>query len=71
VVNLEKLVALYPEGGEVTVDDLVVKGAVRDGWPVKILGAGELSVALQVTVDKYSASAKQKIEAAGGTATTR
>ncbi|WOQ17749.1 50S ribosomal protein L15 [Raineyella sp. W15-4] len=71
VVNLEKLVALYPEGGEVTVDDLVAKGAVRDGWPVKILGAGELSVALQVTVDKYSASAKQKIEAAGGTATTR
>lgn len=71
VVNLEKLVALYPEGGEVTVDDLVAKGAVRDGWPVKILGAGELSVALQVTVDKYSASAKQKIEAAGGTAATR
>ncbi|WOP18959.1 50S ribosomal protein L15 [Raineyella sp. LH-20] len=71
VVNLDKLVALYPEGGEVTVDDLVAKGAVRDGWPVKILGSGELSVKLQVTVDKYSASAKEKIEGAGGTAATR
>ncbi|MEA5154135.1 50S ribosomal protein L15 [Raineyella sp.] len=68
VVNLDKLVALYPEGGEVSVDDLVAKGAVRDGWPVKVLGAGELSVKLQVTVNKFSASAKEKIEAAGGTA---
>ncbi len=68
VVNLDKLVALYPEGGEVSVDDLVAKGAVRDGWPVKVLGGGELAVKLQVTVHKFSASAKEKIEAAGGTA---
>ncbi|QGF22730.1 50S ribosomal protein L15 [Raineyella fluvialis] len=68
VVNLDKLATLFPEGGEVTVQDLVAKGAVRDGWPVKVLGAGELSVKLQVKADKFSASAKEKIEAAGGTA---
>lgn len=68
VVNLDKLTALYPEGGEVSVDDLVAKGAVRDGEPVKVLGTGELSVTLQVKANKFSASAKDKLEAAGGTA---
>jgi len=53
----------------VSVDDLVAKGAVRKGQPVKILGQGDISVACQVTVQAFSASAKQKIEAAGGTAT--
>ena len=67
VVNLDRLEALYPEGGTVTVEDLVAKGAVRDGHLVKVLGTGELSVKLDVTVNAYSASAKQKIEAAGGT----
>jgi large subunit ribosomal protein L15 len=70
VVNLERLAALYPEGGEVTVGDLVARGAVRDGSPVKVLGDGELAVALQVSVHRFSASAKEKITAAGGTATT-
>ncbi len=70
VVNLDRLAALYPAGGEVTVDDLVAKGAVRDGLPVKVLGTGELGVALQVKVDAYSASAKEKITAAGGSADT-
>jgi large subunit ribosomal protein L15 len=69
VVNLDKLAALYPEGGSVTVEDLVGKGAVRDGWPVKILGTGDISVALDVTAHKFSASAKAKIAAAGGTTT--
>lgn len=68
VVNLDKLIALYPEGGEVSVDDLVAKGAVRHGELVKVLGTGELSVKLQVKANKFSASAKDKIEAAGGTA---
>ena len=68
VVNLAKLNELYPSGGDVTVDDLVAKGAVRSGHLVKVLGNGEVSVALNVTVDAYSASAKTKIEAAGGTA---
>jgi len=54
----------------VTVDDLVAKGAVRDGHPVKVLGTGEVSVALQVSVDAFSASARDKITAAGGTAST-
>ncbi|MFM1950327.1 MAG: ribosomal protein [Actinomycetota bacterium] len=66
VVNLDKLNDLYPKGGKVTVADLVAKGAVRKGEPVKVLGNGEVSVKLEVTVDKVSASAKTKIEAAGG-----
>ncbi|MFI6939263.1 MULTISPECIES: 50S ribosomal protein L15 [Streptomyces] len=69
VVNLDKLASLYPEGGEVTVEDLVAKGAVRKNSLVKVLGQGEISVALQVTVDAVSGSAKEKIAAAGGTVT--
>jgi large subunit ribosomal protein L15 len=69
VVNLDKLGALYPEGGEVTVEDLVAKGAVRKNSLVKVLGQGEISVALQVTVDAVSGSAKEKSTAAGGTVT--
>ncbi|MFJ4919991.1 50S ribosomal protein L15 [Streptomyces sp. NPDC088725] len=69
VVNLDKLGALYPEGGEVTVADLVTKGAVRKNSLVKVLGQGEISVALQVSVDAVSGSAKEKIAAAGGTVT--
>jgi large subunit ribosomal protein L15 len=66
VVNLDKLSALYPQGGDVTVTDLVAKGAVRKGAPVKVLGTGELTVKLSVAVDAYSGSAKDKILAAGG-----
>jgi large subunit ribosomal protein L15 len=69
VVNLDKLGALYPEGGEVTVADLVAKGAVRKNCLVKVLGQGEISVALTVSVDAVSGSAKEKIAAAGGTVT--
>ncbi|OQD52671.1 50S ribosomal protein L15 [Streptomyces phaeoluteigriseus] len=69
VVNLDKLAELYPEGGEVTVEGLVAKGAVRKNSLVKVLGQGEISVALQVTVDAVSGSAKEKITAAGGTVT--
>jgi len=69
VVNLDRLSALYPDGGTVTVDDLVAKGAVRKGELVKVLGSGDLDVALTVQVHAYSGSAKEKIAAAGGTAT--
>ncbi|HCX86025.1 MAG TPA: 50S ribosomal protein L15 [Micrococcales bacterium] len=70
VVNVERLAALFPQGGAVSVEDLVAKGAVRANRPVKVLGDGDLGgVALQVTVDKVSASAKEKIEAAGGSVT--
>ena len=69
VVNLDKLGVLYPEGGEVTVEDLVAKGAVRKNSLVKVLGTGELTVALQVSVDAVSGSAAEKITAAGGTVT--
>ena len=69
VVNLARLSALYPEGGTVNIDDLVDKGAVRAGRPVKILGTGEVSAALQVSADAFSTSAKEKITAAGGSTT--
>ena len=67
VVNLAKLAELYPKGGDVTVGDLVAKGAVRKNEKVKVLGDGDIAVKLTVTVDKVSGSAEQKIVAAGGT----
>ncbi len=67
VVNVSQLAALYPSGGDVTVDDLVAKGAVRRGHKVKVLGDGDLAVALNVDVDAVSKSAAEKIAAAGGT----
>ena len=69
VVNLDRLSDLFPEGGSVTVEDLVAKGAVRGGHPVKVLGQGEITVKLQITANKFSGSAKTKIEAAGGSVT--
>ena len=66
VVNVGRLAELYPKGGDVTVADLVAKGAVRKNEKVKLLGDGDLGVALKVSVDKVSAQAKQKIEKAGG-----
>ncbi|MDO4257930.1 MAG: 50S ribosomal protein L15 [Actinomycetaceae bacterium] len=71
VVNVGKLGELFPEGGRVTVEDLVAKHAVRDGHPVKVLGSGELSVKLEIEVDSWSASAEAKITAAGGTIQAR
>ena len=70
VVNTGRLAELYPEGGEVTPDDLAAKGAVRPGEPVKILGTGDITAALRVTAHAFSASARDKITAAGGTVTT-
>ncbi|QIG41737.1 50S ribosomal protein L15 [Nocardioides anomalus] len=69
VVNLDRLSELFPDGGTVDVDTLIAKGAVRDGHPVKVLGQGEVSVKVDVTAQAFSASAKEKIEAAGGTVT--
>ena len=66
VVNLEKLAELYPKGGDVTVGNLVLKGAVRKNEKVKVLGDGDIAVKLNVAVDKVSGSAEQKIVAAGG-----
>jgi large subunit ribosomal protein L15 len=69
VVNLDRLSQLFPDGGTVGVADLVATGAVRPGAPIKILGAGNISVAFQVTAHAFSVSAKEKITAAGGSAT--
>lgn len=66
VVNVAALAELFPQGGEITVADLVAKGAVRNGFPVKVLGDGEVSAAYTIKGVKASASAKSKIEAAGG-----
>lgn len=70
VVNTGRLAELFPEGGDVTPEILVDRGAVRPGELVKVLGTGELAAALQVTAHAFSASAKEKITAAGGTVTT-
>jgi large subunit ribosomal protein L15 len=69
VVNLDKLSELYPAGGDVTVENLVANGAVRKNQPVKVLGTGEITVAVNVSADAFSASAAEKIVAAGGTVT--
>lgn len=69
VVNVGQLAVLFPEGGTVGVADLVSKGAVRKDQPVKILASGEIAVAVQISADRFSASAKDKIEAAGGSVT--
>lgn len=71
VVNLDRIASLFPEGGTVGVDELVAKGAVRDGHLVKVLGSGDISVKVDLTVDAFSASAKSKIEAAGGSISAR
>ncbi len=70
VVNLDRIEGLFPDGGEVTVDQLVARGAVRKGQPVKVLGQGSIGVPVTVTAHAFSASAKEKIEGAGGSATT-
>ncbi len=70
VVNLAQIQALFPDGGEVTKESLVAKGAVRKNQLVKVLGNGDISVAVQISVDAASATAKTKIEAAGGSVTT-
>jgi large subunit ribosomal protein L15 len=69
VVNLDRLASLYPEGGVVTPENLAANGAVRAGELVKILGQGEVTAALQVSAHKFSASARAKITALGGTVT--
>jgi large subunit ribosomal protein L15 len=69
VINIGRLAELYPQGGDVTPEDLVGKGAVRAGELVKVLGEGDAGVALRVTAHAFSASAREKITAAGGTVT--
>jgi large subunit ribosomal protein L15 len=69
VVNLDRLGELFPDGGAVGVDELVERGAVRKGRPVKVLGSGEIGVAVQVSAHAFSGSAKEKIAAAGGSTT--
>ncbi|WP_374928938.1 50S ribosomal protein L15 [Kytococcus sedentarius] len=70
VVNVDQIATHFPEGGEVNAETLVEAGLVRRNQPVKVLGSGEISVAVNVTADKFSASAEQKISAAGGSTTT-
>jgi large subunit ribosomal protein L15 len=69
VVNLDRIERLFPEGGTVGVEELVAKGAVRDGRPIKVLGTGDISVKVDVTAHAFSGSAKDKIAAAGGSTT--
>jgi large subunit ribosomal protein L15 len=69
VVNVAQLAALFPQGGTVGVDELVAAGAVRKNLPVKVLGNGDIDVAVQVSAHAFSETAKSKIAAAGGSAT--
>jgi large subunit ribosomal protein L15 len=69
VVNLDRLATLYPSGGDVTPEDLAARGAVRRGELVKVLGSGEAVSGLRVSAHAFSASAVDKIAAAGGTTT--
>ena len=69
VVNLDRLAALFPDGGEVDPDVLAAKGAVRRGQLVKVLGSGDVAVALQVKAHAFSGTAAEKIAAAGGSVT--
>jgi large subunit ribosomal protein L15 len=69
VVNLDRLSALFPDGGTVGVEELAARGAVRAGRPVKVLGSGEISAPVQVSAHAFSASARDKIAAAGGSTT--
>ena len=69
VVNLDRINELFPEGGTVTVEALVEKGAVRKNQPVKVLGTGEITVKVDIAADAFSTSAVEKITAAGGTTT--
>jgi large subunit ribosomal protein L15 len=71
VVNVAMLSRLFPEGGEVSVSDMVARGAVRKGQKVKVLGQGDIAVALQISADAFSDSARDKITAAGGSVTKR
>ena len=69
VVNVAQLEKLFPQGGTVGVEELVAAGAVRKGEPVKVLGNGDISVKLDITANAFSESAREKITAAGGSAT--
>ena len=70
-VNVAPIAEHFPDGGAVGVEDLVAAGLVRSGRPVKVLGDGELGIRLDITADRFSASAKEKIEKAGGSVTER
>jgi large subunit ribosomal protein L15 len=69
VVNTGRLAELYPDGGDVTPEDLVARGAVRAGELVKVLGNGDAPGGIRVSAHAFSASARAKIESAGGSAT--
>lgn len=70
VVNLERIAALFPQGGSISPDTLADAGAVRRGQPVKVLGDGDLGgVQVHVHAHAFSSSAAEKISAAGGSTT--
>ncbi|MEZ0349595.1 50S ribosomal protein L15 [Mycobacterium sp. pR1184] len=69
IVNVGDISRLFPEGGAIGVAELVAKGAVRKNSLVKVLGDGDLAVKVDVSAHKFSGSAREKITAAGGSAT--
>lgn len=71
VVNVADLAKKFTDGSDITAADIAAAGLVRANQPVKVLGSGEINVKLNVTADKFSKSAVEKIEAAGGSANTK
>src|ERR1700709_1450008 len=69
VVNLDRIAALFPQGGSINPDSLADAGAVRRGQPVKVLGSGDLGgVEVHAHAHAFPARAAEKISAAGGSA---
>jgi len=68
VINLDRLLAAFEGTLTISLDDIYARGLVRRGAPVKILGQGDIAVAVTVEAHKFSSSAAEKIQKAGGQA---
>lgn len=68
VVNLSDLVSHFEGKTEISLEDIYARGLAKNGYPVKVLADGEVSVALKVEAHKFSASAVEKLQKAGGEA---
>jgi large subunit ribosomal protein L15 len=69
-INVATLSKIFPQGGVVDIDAMIAAGLVHDGELVKVLGQGDITVAMTVTAHKFSQAAVDKITAAGGSTTT-
>jgi large subunit ribosomal protein L15 len=68
VVNLADIEAHFEGKSEITLEDIYGRGLAKNGFPVKVLGDGDVSTALTIEAHRFSASAVEKLQKAGGTA---